>query len=39
MNNNKIDNLSKEEIGRLFPVEIVPHNVEWQQLFEKDLRL
>ncbi|MDR1198934.1 MAG: GNAT family N-acetyltransferase [Prevotellaceae bacterium] len=32
--NNRIDNLSKEEIGRIFPVEIMPYNAEWQALFE-----
>jgi GrpB-like predicted nucleotidyltransferase (UPF0157 family) len=36
MNTDKIDNLSKEEIGKIFPVEIVPYNAEWQQLFEKE---
>ncbi|MDR1594732.1 MAG: GrpB family protein, partial [Prevotellaceae bacterium] len=36
---NKIDNLSRKEIGKIFPVEIVPYNAEWQQLFEREKSL
>jgi GrpB-like predicted nucleotidyltransferase (UPF0157 family) len=30
------DNLTAEQIGKLFPIRIVPYNPEWEALFEKE---
>lgn len=34
-----IDNLSKEEIGQIFPIEIETYNSEWKELYEKEKEL
>ncbi len=31
-----IANLTTEELGRLFPIEIVPYNQKWKELFERE---
>lgn len=31
-----IEDLSKEEIGRLFPVEVIPYDRNWVELFKKE---
>ena len=36
MNQEQIDNLSDEEIGKLFPIEIVQWKPEWKSLFNKE---
>jgi GrpB-like predicted nucleotidyltransferase (UPF0157 family) len=33
------DNLTAEQVGRLFPIQIVPYNPEWEMLFEQEKRL
>ncbi len=35
----KIDDLNKEELGKLFPIEIVPYNLDWVVLFENEKEL
>jgi GrpB-like predicted nucleotidyltransferase (UPF0157 family) len=30
------DNLAAEQVGRLFPIQIVPYNPDWKMLFEKE---
>jgi len=35
----KIDNLTANQIGKLFPIQIVPYNPEWKVLFEKEKAL
>lgn len=39
MQNKSLDELTTEELGRLFPIEIVPYNKQWNTLFllEKEL--
>ena len=32
---DKIGKLSVEELGKLFPIEVVPYNPLWKQLYEK----
>lgn len=39
MKERKLEDLTKEEIGRLFPVEISIYDKEWPELFEKEKRL
>ncbi|MBS1528181.1 MAG: GrpB family protein, partial [Bacteroidetes bacterium] len=34
-----LQDLTKEEIGRLFPIEISPYNKNWPDLFEKEKKL
>lgn len=36
---NKIDELNPEQIGKLFPIKIVPYNSEWEKLFEQEKTL
>ena len=36
---NKIEELSVEELGQLFPIEIVPYNTEWPISFQKEEEL
>lgn len=33
---DKIGKLSVEELGKLFPIEVVPYNPLWKQLYEKE---
>jgi GrpB-like predicted nucleotidyltransferase (UPF0157 family) len=35
----KIDDLSKEELGQLFPIKIVPYNADWTIWFETEKKL
>lgn len=37
--NQKIDDLSREESGKLFPIEVVPYNEMWPNLFEAEKKL
>jgi GrpB-like predicted nucleotidyltransferase (UPF0157 family) len=39
MNNKTLKDLTKEEIGQLFPVEISPYTNNWPELFEKEKQL
>ncbi len=34
-----LDSLTKEELGRLFPIEIVPPNAKWAELFDKEKKI
>ena len=36
MKNINFDNLTAEEIGKLFPIQIVPYNPDWIALFEEE---
>jgi len=33
------DSLTAEQIGRLFPIRIVPYNPDWNRLFEQEKEL
>ena len=35
----KIGNLSREDLGKLFPIEVVPYNADWTIHFEKEKEL
>ena len=35
-NTNKLDQLSSEELGKLFPISLVEPQAEWKLLFEKE---
>lgn len=39
MKEKTLHDLSKEEIGRLFPIEISSYNTDWPHLFEKEKKL
>jgi len=36
---NNFDNLTAEQIGKLFPIRIVPYNPDWERLFEQEKAL
>ena len=36
---NNFDSLTAEQIGRLFPIRIVPYNPDWKMLFEQEKTL
>ncbi len=36
MKKNNIDNLTAEQIGKLFPIRIVPYNPDWKLFFEEE---
>ncbi|MEL7269552.1 MAG: GrpB family protein [Bacteroidota bacterium] len=36
---DKLDKLSPEELGKLFPISLVEHQAEWQLLFEQEKQL
>ena len=38
-NTNKLDKLSPEELGKLFPISLVEPNAEWKLLFEREKEL
>jgi GrpB-like predicted nucleotidyltransferase (UPF0157 family) len=37
--NVDFDNLTAEQVGKLFPIRIVPYNPEWKMLFEQEKEL
>ena len=37
--NQKIEDLSREELGKLFPIEVVPYNEMWPILFEDEKKM
>jgi GrpB-like predicted nucleotidyltransferase (UPF0157 family) len=38
-NEKNFDNLTAEQIGKLFPIQIVPYNPDWKVLFEQEKAL
>ncbi|MDR2147929.1 MAG: GrpB family protein, partial [Tannerella sp.] len=36
---NDLDNLTAEQVGKLFPIRIVEYNPDWQALFEREKAL
>ena len=36
---NNFDNLTAEQVGKLFPIRIVPYNPDWEMLFEQEKAL
>lgn len=39
MSNKSLSELTTEELGRLFPIEIVPYKDEWNLFFQKEKEL
>jgi len=36
---NNLDNLTPEEVGKLFPVRVEPYNPDWEELYEQEKEL